>query len=99
VWDPDSSSGDGPGLVGPSWPVRVWTRGYRLPPMHRVSAVPAEKGVPRRLAVGEAAATSLSDGPVTDGHSAEHSDDHVGGTCVVDEVVDRWGHRMGLSDL
>jgi hypothetical protein len=28
VWDPDSSSGDGPGLVDPSWPVRVWTRGY-----------------------------------------------------------------------
>jgi len=51
---------------------------------------PLRKGVPRRLAVGEAAATSLSDGPVTDGHSAEHSDDHAGGTGVVDEIVGRW---------
>ena len=66
--------------------------------MHRVSAVPAKKGVPRRLAV-RAAAAPLRDGPVTDGHSAEHSDEHVGGTGVVDEVVGRCGHRMCLSDL
>ena len=39
---------------------------------------PLRKGVPRRLAVGEAAAAPLSDGPVTGGHSAEHGDDHAG---------------------
>jgi len=55
--------------------------------MHRVSAVPAKKGVPRRLAVDEAAAAPLRDGPVTDGHSTEHGDERAG------------GHRMCLSDL
>lgn len=30
---------------------------------------------------------------VTDAHSAEHSDEHAGGTGVVDEVVGRCGHR------
>jgi len=34
-----------------------------------------------------------------DGHSAEHGDDHVGGTGVVDEVAGRWVHRTCLSDL
>jgi hypothetical protein len=58
--------------------------------MHRASAVFAKKGVPSRLAVDEAAAAPLRDGPVTDGHSAEHGDDHVGGTGVVDEEVGRW---------
>jgi hypothetical protein len=43
--------------------------------MDRVSAVPAKKGVPSRLAVDEAAAAPLRVGPVTDGHSAEDSDD------------------------
>ena len=55
--------------------------------MHRVSAVPAKKGVPRRLAVDEAAAAPLRDGHVTDGHSTEHGDERAG------------GHRMCLSDL
>jgi hypothetical protein len=67
--------------------------------MHRVSAVPAKKGVPRTLAVDEAAAAPLRDGPVTDGHSAEHDDEHAGGTGVVDDVAGRCGHRMCLSDL
>ena len=66
--------------------------------MHRVSAVPA-KGVPSRLAVDEAASASLRDGPVTDGHSAEHGDEHTGGAGVVDEVVGAGGHRMCLSDV
>lgn len=64
--------------------------------MHRVSAVPAKKGVPSRLAVDEADAAPLRDGPVTDGHSAEHSDEHVGGTGVVDDVAGRCGHRMSV---
>lgn len=75
-----------------------WTRGYRLSPMHRVSAVPAKKGVPSRLAVDEAAAAPLRDGPrptVIPLNKATI----VGGTGVVDEVAGRCGHRMCLSDL
>jgi hypothetical protein len=67
--------------------------------MHRVSAVPGKQGVPRRLAVDEAAAALVGDGPVTDGHSAEHGDEHAGGTGVMDEVIVRCGHRMCLSDV
>jgi len=50
--------------------------------MQRVSAVPAKKGVPCGLAVNEAAAALLRDGPVTDGDSAEHGDEHSGGAGV-----------------
>ena len=66
--------------------------------MHRVSAVPAKKGVPSRLAVDEAAAAPLRDGPsptVIPLNTATI----VGGTGVVDEVAGRWRHRRGLSDL
>ena len=62
--------------------------------MHKVSAVPAKKGVPRRLSVDEAAAALLTYGPVTDGHSAEHGDGHAGGTCVTGHVV---GQRPALD--
>lgn len=77
MWAPDFSSGDGPGLVD-LWDLSVIGRaaiGF-LPPAHRVG-VPAKTVVPSRLAVDEAAAALLRDGPVTDGHSSEHSDDHV----------------------
>ena len=60
--------------------------------MHRVSAVPAKKGVPLTLAVDEAATAPLRDWPVTDGHSAEHDNEHAGGTGVVDDVAGRCGH-------
>ena len=47
--------------------VHSLTRGYRFP-LHRVSAVPAKKGVLSRLAGAAAAAAALRDGPVTNGH-------------------------------
>ena len=57
--------------------------------MHAVSAVPAKRGVSRRLAVDEAAAALLRDRPVTDGCSAEPGV-QLGGTGNLDDVLCRW---------
>ena len=90
VWDPDSPSGAGSGLVDQWDLVHRGRAAIVFPPMRRVSAVPAKKGVPSRLAVDEAAGAPLRDGPsptVIPLNTATI----VGGSGVVDEVAGRWG--------
>ena len=48
VWDPDSSSGGGPGLVDPYDLSMVGHAGYRVPPSHAQGQCRSgKKGVPR----------------------------------------------------